>query len=55
MKRQKERARQEKQREKFERRLQRKSEAKNPPPEGDDLQNLQPEEQSDFPAVPERE
>lgn len=51
MKRQKERARQEKQREKFERRLQRKQEGKNSPPEGDDLQNLRPENQEDFPAA----
>lgn len=54
MKRQKERARQEKQREKFERRRQKKLETKTPPPEGDDLQNLQPEE-NDFPAAPEQE
>jgi hypothetical protein len=52
MKRQKERARQEKQREKFERRRQKKLETKNTPPEGDDLQNLQPEEQNDFPPAP---
>ena len=51
MKRQKERARQEKQREKFARRLQRKQEGRNSPPEGDDLQNLQPEGQEDLPAA----